>query len=72
MSDRTASEVRDQLNKAIGAVDILFLLREEMAQWLEEAQDESKREALENVVGHLQAMEDEYRQRRDNLKEKVT
>jgi len=72
MATGSTSELRDQLNKAIGAVDILFLLREEMAQWLEEAQDESKREALENVVGHLQAMEDEYRQRRDNLKEKVT
>ena len=66
MATGSTSELRDQLNKAIGAVDILFLLREEMAQWLEEAQDESKREALENVVGHLQAMEDEYRHRSDN------
>lgn len=72
MSDGTPSKLRDQLHETIGAVDILFLLREKMEQWLEEAQDESKREALENVVGHLQAMEDEYRQRRDNLKEKVT
>lgn len=72
MATGSTSELRDQLNKAIGAVDILFLLREEMAQWLEEAQDESKREALENVVGHLQALEDEYKHRRNELQDIVT
>jgi len=71
MESNATAELRDQLHEAIGAVDILFLLREEMEQWLEEAQDKSKREALENVVGHLQAMEDEYKHRRDNLKEKT-
>lgn len=71
MDSDTTAEVRDQLHEAIGAVDILFLIREEMEQWLEEAQDSSKREALENVVGHLLAMEDEYRKRRDKLKEKA-
>jgi hypothetical protein len=72
MESNATAELRDQLHEAIGAVDILFLLREEIEQWLEEAQDNSKREALENVVGHLQAMEDEYKHRRDNLKEKAT
>lgn len=72
MATGSTSELRDQLNKAIGAVDILFLLREEIAQWLEEAQDESKREALENVVGHLQALEDEYKHRRNELQDIVT
>lgn len=72
MESNATAELRDQLHEAIGAVDILFLLREEMEQWLEEAQDNSKREALENVLGHLQAMEDEYKHRRDNLKAKTT
>lgn len=72
MSDDTSSELHDRLHQTIGAVDILFLLREEMEQWLEEAQDESKREALENVVGHLQSMEDEYRQRREELQSKTS
>jgi len=72
MESNATAELHDQLHEAIGAVDILFLLREEMEQWLEEAQDKSKREALENVVGHLQAMEDEYKHRRDSLKEKTT
>jgi len=57
METNATAELHDQLHEAIGAVDILILLREEMEQWLEEAQDSSKREALENVVGHLQAME---------------
>ena len=45
----------------------LTLLREEMEQWLEEAQDASKQETLENVVGHLEVMEEEYHRRRRML-----
>jgi hypothetical protein len=59
-----ASENRDELHEVIGALDILTLLREEMEQWLEEAQDASKQETLENVVGHLAVMEEEYHRRR--------
>lgn len=62
-------EKRDELNQLIGAVDIINLLREEMEQWLEEAQDASKQETLENVVGHLAAIEGEYRRRRTLLQE---
>jgi hypothetical protein len=60
-------EKRDALNQLAGAIEVIGLLREEMEQWLEEAQDESKQETLENVVGHLGAMESEYRQRRVSL-----
>jgi hypothetical protein len=52
-----------QVQQLTGAIDILDLLRGEMEQWLEEAQDESKRECLENVLGHISAVETEYRQR---------
>jgi hypothetical protein len=62
-------EKRDELNQLVGAIDVISLLREEMEQWLEEAQDESKQETLENVVGHLGAIEEEYRQRRVSLEE---
>ena len=48
---------------------MVSMIREEMEQWLEEAQDESKQETLENVVGHLGAIEEEYRQRHEALKE---
>jgi hypothetical protein len=60
----TLSGKRDELHELIGALSILTLLREEMEQWLEEAQDPSEQETLENVVGHLAAMEEEYRRRR--------
>lgn len=53
----------DQTQQLIGALDIIDLLREEMEQWLKEAQDDSKQECLENVVGHLGVMETEYRRR---------
>ena len=64
MSTDIPPEKRDELHELIGALDILSLLREEMEQWLEEAQDASKQETLENVVGHLAVMEEEYHRRR--------
>ena len=62
------SERERQLNELKGALDLLFELREEFAQWVEEAQDGSKREALENVLGHVEAVESEYRTRQEVLK----
>jgi len=60
-----------QLNELKGASDLLFELREEFAQWVEEAQDDSKREALDNVLGHIEALEIEYRNRREELQQKA-
>ncbi|HTM74850.1 MAG TPA: hypothetical protein VL198_16615 [Pseudolabrys sp.] len=64
----SVSERERQLNELKGAVDLLFELREEFVQWVEEAQDGSKREALENVLGHIEALESEYRTRQEELK----
>lgn len=52
-----------ELQQLTGALDAVDILREEMEQWLAEAQDASKRECLENVVAHLGAMEEEYKRR---------
>ncbi len=52
-----------ELLKLRGALDILFELKEEFAQWAEEAQDGSKHEALDNVLGHVENIEAEYRRR---------
>lgn len=60
-AERTAGE---ELNRLDGALDVIFELREEFAQWLEEAQDGSKQEALENVLNHVEAIESEYKRRR--------
>jgi len=51
-----------------GSLEVLFTLREEFAQWVEEAQDASKKEALENVLAHIEALESEYRIRQEKLK----
>ena len=67
MDAGSSAELRDQFHQVSGALDIIVLLREEMEQWLEEAQDDSKHETLENVVGHLLAMEDEYKHRSADL-----
>ena len=65
------SELERQLIELKGARDLLFELREDFAQWVEEAQDDSKREALENVLGHIEALEIEYRHRQEVLQKKV-
>jgi regulator of replication initiation timing len=66
------SELERQLNELTGALDLLFELREEFAQWVEEeAADGSKREALENVLGHIEALESEYRKRHEELQKKA-
>jgi hypothetical protein len=38
---------------------------------VEEAQDESKQEALENVLGHVEAVEQEYKHRRGELQTRL-
>ncbi len=65
------SELERQLNELKGALDLLVELREEFAQWVEEAQDGSRREELENVLGHIEALESEYRNRREELQKKA-
>jgi len=65
------SSATEQVQQILGAFAIIGLLREEMEQWLEEAQDESKRECLENVVGHIGAIEQSYRQRLAEAREKA-
>jgi len=65
------SELERQLHELKGARDLLFELREDFAQWVEEAQDDSKREALDNVLGHIEALESEYRHRQEELEKQL-
>lgn len=60
------------LEQIQGALNVLFELREVFAQWVEEAQDESKQEALENVLGHVEAIEQEYRRRHAELRAHIS
>jgi hypothetical protein len=63
MTDGT--DAHRELNEITGALDVLFTLREEFAQWLEEAQSEERKEELENVYRHIEAMEQEFQRRRE-------
>jgi hypothetical protein len=65
------SELERQRSELKGASDLLFELREEFAQWVEEAQDASKHEALENVLGHIEALVIEYRSRQEELQKRA-
>ncbi|MBE2260436.1 MAG: hypothetical protein IAE88_16375 [Rhodobacteraceae bacterium] len=71
MANNQTTDTAPQVQQLVGALDILDLLREEMAQWLDEAQDESKRECLENVLGHISAIELDFRQRLSTAREKA-
>jgi uncharacterized membrane protein YgaE (UPF0421/DUF939 family) len=70
MTDGT--DPRRELSEITGALDVLFTLREEFAQWLEEAQSEERKEELENVYRHIEAMEQEYQRRREAAAAKAT
>jgi hypothetical protein len=60
-----------EFHEIMGALDVLFTLREELAQWLEEAQDEERKEELHNVYRHVAAMEAEYQRRREAAARKL-
>ena len=65
MSGPEGKTAQTELSELDGALDVLFTLREEFAQWLEEAQSEERKEELENVYRHIEAMEQEYQRRRE-------
>ena len=60
-----------ELHELAGALDVLFTLRQEFAQWLEEAQSEERKEELENVYRHVATIEDEYKRRREVAQRKL-
>jgi hypothetical protein len=66
-----ATDVQRELNEITGALDVLFTLREEFATWLEEAQNEERKEELENVFRHVVAMEEEFQRRREQTAQKL-
>lgn len=64
MSTTDTKSAQAELDQIDGALDVLFTLREELAQWVEEAQSEERKEELDNVYRHVMAMEQEYERRR--------
>jgi len=71
MSVTERKDGQTELNEIDGALDVLFTLREEFAQWLEEAQSEERKEELENVYRHIDTMEQEYQRRREAVTKKL-
>lgn len=67
MASERTSPLERELSELKGGLELLFTLREEFEQWVGEAQDGSKREALDNVLAHIVALEGEYRIRRQKL-----
>lgn len=71
MAANSPATPEHELHELAGALDVLFTLREEFAQWLEEAQSEERKEELENVYRHVATMEDEYKRRREVAERKL-
>ncbi len=71
MNDNNEKTAQREFDEIVGALDVLFTLREEFAQWLEEAQSEDRKEELENVYRHVCAMEEEYQRRREEAQKKL-
>ena len=65
------NEAQRELHEITGALDVLFTLREELAQWVEEAQNEDRKEELDNVYRHVAAMEEELQRRREAAEKKL-
>ena len=71
MSNESRQQIAEELQQTLGALDVLFTLREEFATWVEEARDESSKEALENVQRRVVDVEAEFQRRRDEAEKKL-
>lgn len=71
MSNESRQQIAEELQQILGALDVLFTLREEFATWVEEARDESSKEALENVQRRVVDVEAEFQRRREKAEKKL-
>jgi hypothetical protein len=71
MSNESRQQIAEELQQTLGALDVLFTLREEFATWVEEARDESSKEALENVQRRVIDVEAEFQRRREEAEKKL-
>jgi len=67
MASVTNQDRNQEVLKIIGALDALGTLREDLSRWVGEAQNDLERAALDNVLGHVIAMEIEYDRRKGEL-----
>jgi hypothetical protein len=65
------AELERELHETNGGLSLIDELREEITQWVDEAEDGSKREELENVLGHIENIETEYKRRLKELQQKL-
>ncbi|SFV29191.1 hypothetical protein [Hyphomicrobium facile] len=71
MASESDPQPAQELSEIKGALDVLFTLREEFATWVEEAQNEDRKEELDNVYQHVLAMEAEYHRRLEAILNKA-
>jgi hypothetical protein len=63
MSNRQMSELERAIASAKGALEVVSTLKGEFSEWRDEANNEGEREALDNVIGHIEEMGREYDRR---------
>jgi hypothetical protein len=71
MPSDSSSQPEHDLLEVKGGLDILSTLREEFEQWMDEAQDQAKHEALTNVLAHIEVLQSQYRTREEILEKQA-
>jgi chromosome segregation ATPase len=61
--EQQMSELERAIESSKGSLEVIDTLREEFSEWLDEANDEGQKEALANVIGHLESLGREYKKR---------
>ena len=63
MTEQQMSEFQHAIASAKGGLEVINTLREEFSEWRDEANNEGEKEALENVLGHIEELGREYDRR---------
>ena len=60
MTGKNLSELERAIASAKGSLEVISTLKEEFSEWRDEANNEGEKEALDNVIGHIEELGREY------------
>jgi hypothetical protein len=60
VTGKNLSELERAIASAKGSLEVISTLKEEFSEWRDEANNEGEKEALDNVIGHIEELGREY------------
>jgi hypothetical protein len=60
VTEQQLSELERAIANAKGGLEVINTLKEEFGEWRDEANNEGEKEALDNVIGHIEELGREY------------